>query len=358
MAESRKRTKIIAHRGASSYIPEHSLAAYSVAFNLGADYIEPDLVLSKDGIFFALHDLLLDGVSDISQHPEFSDRLTTKIVGGKSYTGYFVSDFLSTELKTLHLRQRLPSTRSTLFDGLLKIPTLTEIVTAHKEFQSRSDRIIGMYIELKHPIYYKSLGFSMEDMILKFLTDEGYPVSGISSDLSKSVAPVVIQCFTPETLISLRSKCDLPLVQLLGLSGTQTVDDVWNARNLDVIMGYANGVGPPTAFFSNDVIDFKTASYMALQATERNLVLHPYVIKSDEEMRGNSTRENLFFICCLGVDGIFTDYTDRTRVAVELTYHDPSICKTICPEKFTSDPLTTYISLLVTFLIIFIAIVK
>lgn len=358
MVEKRRKTKIIAHRGASSYIPEHSVAAYSVAVNLGADYIEPDLVLSSDGIFFALHDLLLDGVTDISQHPEFSDRLTSKIVEGKTYTGYFVSDFLSTELKTLRLRQRLPNTRSTLFDGLLEIPTFTEIIDAHKEFQSRSGRIIGMYIELKHPIYYKSLGYSMEDMILKSLSNTDYPVLGISSDLSKSVAPIVIQCFTPETLIYLRSKCDLPLVQLLGLSGTQTVDDVWNAQNLDVIMGYANGVGPPTAFFSNNVIDFKTASYMALQATERKLVVHPYVIKSDVEMSGNSTRENLFFICCLEFDGIFTDYTDRTKLAVELTYHNPSICENICPEKFASDQLTTYITLLVTLLIIFIAIKK
>ena len=332
---------VIAHRGASGYVPEHSLAAYMLAVGLGADYIEPDLVLSKDGVFHALHDLLLDLTTNIADFPEFAHRLTTRDVEGVSYTGFFVSDFDSSELKLLRLKQRLPNTRSTLFDYTLQMPTLTEIFQMANNLTSSSGRRVGLYLELKHPNYYRSLNFSMEEMILKSLIDANYAIKNVEADLFHRVAPIVIQCFVSETLIYLRSKCDLPLVQLIGLAENERIADVWNGANLDMMTKYANGIGPPTTIFTDSQVSYSKATYMIDQARTRKLVVHPYVLKSDSEMKGSSSAETLFFVCCLEVDGIFTDYTDRTLLAVMQTSANPFICASICPEKFpsaTADP--------------------
>lgn len=349
---------VIAHRGASGYIPEHSLAAYILAVGLGADYIEPDLVLSKDGIFFALHDVLLDLTTNVNDFPEFADRSTTKDVDGVSYTGFFVSDFESRELKLLRLKQRLSNTRTTVFDETLTMPTLTEIFHMTKNLTSSSGRKVGLYIELKHPKYYQGINFSMEDMILKSLTDANFAVKNVKDDLFQRVVPIVIQCFEPETLIYLRSQCDLPLVQLVGLTGTQSIADVWNGAALDRIAKYANGIGPPTSFFTDSQVSYSKATYMLDQARTRELVVHPYALKSDAEMKGNSSAEALFFVCCLEIDGIFTDYVDRTRVAVAQTSANPFICANICPEKFplvSAEPFDMTLQVAVFCLILSIA---
>lgn len=341
---------VIAHRGASGYVPEHSLAAYMLAVGLGADYIEPDLVLSKDGIFYALHDLLLDLTTNVADFSEFADRLTTRDVDGVSYTGFFVSDFDSSELKLLRLKQRLANTRTTVFDDSLTMPTLTEIFRMMKNLTSSSGRKVGLYMELKHPNYYKTINFNMEDMILRSLTDANYAIKNVRADLFQTVAPIVIQCFEPETLIYLRSQCDLPLVQLVGLSGNQRIADVWNGANLDMITKYANGIGPPTSFFTDSQVSYSKATYMLDQARTRKMVVHPYTLKSDSEMNGNSSAEALFFVCCLEIDGIFTDYADRTRIAVAQTSANPFICADICPEKFpllTAEPYDMTVQLAV-----------
>lgn len=339
-----RKTTIIAHRGASGYIPEHSLEAYSLAIDTGADYVEPDLVLSKDGIFFALHDLLLDDTTNILDYPQFLDRAKTRSVEGRDYTGYFASDFDAQELKLLRLKQRLPKTRSSIFDNQFEMPTLTEIFELMSNHSKVNRNKVGLYIELKHPSYHTILGFSMEDMILKSLSDAHYSTININPSLLNNVAPIVIQCFNPETLISLRSKCDLPLVQLIAVSNKQKIDDVWNLPLLSLIKEYANGIGPPLNIFTDENIDYEIAELMINQAKSQDLVVHPYVLKSDNEIvsspspyNGNSTKEGLFFICCLDIDGIFTDYTDRTKTIVELTHFNPLICSDICPSKFLNN---------------------
>ena len=346
-----KKTDVIAHRGASGYVPEHSLEAYLLAVSLGADYVEPDLVLSKDGIFFALHDILLDDTTNIADHPQFANRRKTGLVEGVVYTGYFVSDFTAAELKLLRLQQRLPLTRSTLLDGFLEIPKLTEIFALVSNLTSMSGRRIGLYPELKHPIYFNSLGFPMEDMVLEYIAAANYSIRGVNPSLINEIAPIVIQSFIPEALIYLRTKCDLPLVQLMarydlyGYGPNQLrLSDVWNATNLDLISQYASGVGPPVTFFTDDINgDYQTAKYMTSQARARGLAVHPYVLRWDSEVSSksfdrNATKETLFFVCCLEVDGIFTDYTDRTRQAVELAFVDPTRCADICPSKFAVVP--------------------
>ena len=333
MKSERTKAHVIAHRGASGYVPEHSIASYSLAADLGADYIELDLVLSKDGIFHAIHDLRLDSTTNVADFSEFKNRSKTTSINGKVLTGYFVDDFNSTELKRLRLKQRLPDTRSNLFDNLLEIPTLTDVLAAAGKMKTPAGRKPGLYVELKHPNYFRSLGFSMEDMVLEALVDANYVIKDITVDLFHAVGPVVLQCFTSTSLVYLKSKCNLPLVQLLELSDGQEIRDVWNAPNLDAMMVYANGVGPPTSFFSNSEMNYTVASNMMLQATSRGMVVHPYVIKSDSEIQRNSTEETLYFLCCLEVSGIFTDYTDRTSQLAELTLRDPFVCRSICPSK-------------------------
>lgn len=140
--------QIISHRGASGYIPEHSLAAYRLAIDLNTDYIEPDLVISKDGQFVIMHDVTLDDTTNVNDVVEFKDRYTTKIVDGVSKTGYFVNDFTVSELKTLKLKQRM-SGRSTLLNNLLDIPTFVEVLNLAQNYYTQYNKTIGVYAELK-----------------------------------------------------------------------------------------------------------------------------------------------------------------------------------------------------------------
>ena len=202
---------IIAHRGASGYRPEHTLAAYELAIALGADYIEPDLVSTKDGILIARHENEISETTDVAIYTEFAHLQTTKIIDGESKTGWFTEDFTLTELKTLRAKERIPQVRSqnTAYDGLLEIPTLQEIIDLVKVKSDEINRTIGIYPETKHPTYFKSLGLALEAPLLATLTANGYQGAN---------APVFIQSFEVGNLQYLSTKTDLPLVQLLRIT--------------------------------------------------------------------------------------------------------------------------------------------
>ncbi|MHB9878040.1 glycerophosphodiester phosphodiesterase family protein [Pacificimonas sp. ICDLI1SI03] len=151
---------IIAHRGASGERPEHTLAAYELAIDQGADFIEPDLVITKDGVLIARHENEIRGTTDISDHPEFADRRTEKLIDGVRVTGFFTEDFTLAELKTLRARERLPELRGTAHDGLFEIPTFDEIIALAK------NRGVGIYSETKHPTYFQNLGKPLEPPLL------------------------------------------------------------------------------------------------------------------------------------------------------------------------------------------------
>jgi|TARA_R100000501_G_scaffold14813_2_gene26904 glycerophosphoryl diester phosphodiesterase len=151
---------IIAHRGASGERPEHTLAAYELAIDQGADFIEPDLVITKDGVLIARHENEISGTTDISDHPEFADRRTEKLIDGVRVTGFFTEDFTLAELKTLRARERLPELRGTAHDGLFEIPTFDEIIALAKK------RGVGIYPETKHPTYFQNLGKPLEPPLL------------------------------------------------------------------------------------------------------------------------------------------------------------------------------------------------
>ena len=179
---------IVGHRGASGTRPEHTLAAYQKAIDDGADFIEPDLVPTKDGYLVARHESEIKDTSNIASFAQFADRTQTKVIDGVSYTGWFTEDFYLNELKQLKARERIPDLRphNTQYNDLYEIPTLEEIIELADAHYRKTGKIIGLYIETKHPTYFSSLNLSMEDTLLKTLAKYEY---------TRDIAPVYLQSF-------------------------------------------------------------------------------------------------------------------------------------------------------------------
>ena len=196
---------VIAHRGASGYRPEHTLASYTLAIEMGADYIEPDLVATRDGHLVARHEPLLDDTTDVKSRPEFASRRTTKELDGKSVTGFFASDFTLAEIKQLRAVQSNPA-RSKEFDGRFEIPTFEEILNLAERESKQRGRTIGVYPETKHPSFHLALGLPLEERVLEILRKH---------KLDREDGPVFIQSFESANLQYLRAQTKLPLVQLL-----------------------------------------------------------------------------------------------------------------------------------------------
>jgi len=309
--------QIIAHRGASGYVPEHSMAAYQLAIDLKTDYIEPDLCLSKDGIFVALHDLLLDDVTNVASFPQFTDRVSTKVVDGVNTTGYFVSDFLFSELQELRLVQRLPE-RTTLYNGLFQIPAFTSIMALAQAYYNSTNRLVGIYPELKHPSFFKSIGFNMEDMLLSALEQGGYEVYGdsVPSNLNQ-VVPVVIQCFDAISLQYLKTKTAIPLMYLIQ---PPVPPSFWSKENMAEIATYSAAIGPEKNYIGD--LPFSTGLDMVNLIHSVNLKLHGWTFRADQDImskfNNNFNTELQYFYCCLGMDALFSEFPDRSREAIDL----------------------------------------
>ncbi|MFC4060661.1 glycerophosphodiester phosphodiesterase [Planomonospora corallina] len=234
---------VIGHRGASAHRPEHTLLSYEAAIALGADYIEPDLVSTKDGVLVARHENEISGTTDVADHPEFADRRTTKTIDGRPVTGWFTEDFTLAELKTLRAVERVPDLRpdNTVFNGLADIPTFAEVLRLAKEHG------VGVYPETKHPTYFDSIGLSLEEPLLATLREHGW---------DGRRAPVFIQSFETANLRDLRKKTRLPLIQLISASGAPydrvaagdplTYDGMVTREGLREVARYADGIGVDT----------------------------------------------------------------------------------------------------------------
>ena len=211
---ARGQTLVIGHRGASGYRPEHTLASYELAARIGADYIEPDLVSTKDRVLVARHENEIGGTTDVAQHPEFAGRRTTKVVDGVPITGWFTKDFTLAELKTLRAVERLPVVRqeNTLYDGLFEVPTLHEVLDLRAQLSRELHREIGVYPETKHPTYFRSIGLPLEDGLVSVLRRYG---------LDTARASVFVQSFEFGNLRLLRHqlRVRLPLVFLTAAAG-------------------------------------------------------------------------------------------------------------------------------------------
>ena len=232
---------VIGHRGASGYRPEHTLASYRLAIAMGADYIEPDLVSTRDHVLVARHEPEISTTTDVADHPEFADRRATKLLDGVELTGWWTEDFTLAELRTLRAKERIPDLRpdNTAFDGLYQVPTFQEVIDLAKRAG------VGIYPETKHPTYFDSIGLSLEEPLLATLRANGY---------SGPRAKVFIQSFETGNLKELNRRTRLPLVQLLSDVGApydlvaagdpRTYADLSTPEGLAEIATYADGIGP------------------------------------------------------------------------------------------------------------------
>ncbi|RKN44254.1 glycerophosphodiester phosphodiesterase [Micromonospora endolithica] len=327
-----QRPIVIAHRGASGYRPEHTLEAYRLAIRQGADYIEPDLVATRDGVLVARHENEISGTTDVAARPEFAARRTTKTIDGVSVTGWFTEDFTLAELKTLRAKERLPQVRvaNTAFDGRFEVPTFQEVVDlARTEGRSRG-RVIGVYPETKHPTYFASIGLPLEEPLVEVLR---------RNRLTHRSAPVVIQSFETGNLRKLNRIVDVKLAQLLDATGRpydfaatgdgRTYADLATPAGLKWIAGYADGIGANKNLIVPRDATGKLAAPTTLvrDAHREKLTVHAWTFRAENQFlpadfrigadpnaRGDVQAEyELFF--GLGVDGVFSDHPDTAVAA-------------------------------------------
>ncbi|MDE0947212.1 MAG: glycerophosphodiester phosphodiesterase, partial [Sphingobium sp.] len=267
---------IIAHRGASGERPEHTLASYERAIDQGADYIEPDLVLTKDGVLVARHENEIGGTTDVADHPEFADRKTSKTIDGIEMSGWFTEDFTLAELRTLRARERLPDLRTanTRFDNLDPIPTFEEIIQLVRAKEAESSRHIGLYPETKHPSYFAGLGLPHQAALLDLLSRYGYQTE---------VDPVFIQSFEVGNLKAIRATSRLCLIQLVDAEGGPadlpgtSYADMLTVQGLTDIAAYADGIGPSAAL----VIAPEGATALVGRAHDAGLQVHVWTMRME-----------------------------------------------------------------------------
>jgi glycerophosphoryl diester phosphodiesterase len=319
---------VIGHRGASGYRPEHTLAAYELAAKQGADYIEPDLVITRDGVLVARHEPEISTTTDVADHPEFASRRTSKVIDGTTFTGWFTEDFTLAELKTLRAKERIPELRpqNTAYDGLFEVPTFQEVIDLRKRLSEQLGRDIGIYPETKHPTYFRSIGLPLEEPLVQTLRANGLDGAG---------APVFLQSFEVGNLQALNRELDVPLVQLFGAKTARPYDFVVRGdprtyaqlatpAGLAFVATYADGVGP-----SKDYIIPRDADGCSLEPTtfvddahDAGLLVHPYTFRaennflpcelrtSDDPAEYGKFKKEVRQFLRLGIDGLFTDHPD------------------------------------------------
>jgi len=319
---------VIGHRGAPGYRPEHTLASYALAARLGTDYVEPDLVSTKNGVLVARHEPEISGTTDVAEHPQFADRRTTKSLDGADVTGWFTEDFTLAELKTLRAKERIPELRprNTLYDGRYEIPTFQEVIDLTRRLSRELDRRIGLYPETKHPTYFKRQGLALERPLIKLLRRNG---------LDSPRAKVFVQSFEVANLRYLDRRLGVPLLELLDSPEVQPYDavvrgdgitygDLASDAGLDEVAGYADGIGPWKPY-----IVPRDASEGSLEPTDfvdrahrAGLEVHAYTFRNensflpselrsgtDPALYGDAFSEYEQFFR-LGVDGVFSDNPD------------------------------------------------
>jgi glycerophosphoryl diester phosphodiesterase len=327
---------VIAHRGASGYVPEHTLSGYFIAIQQGTDYVEPDLVITKDGALVARHENEIGGTTDVAAHPEFAARKTTKHIDNESITGWFTEDFTLAELKTLRARERLPELRrgNTRYDGAFSIPTFDEVLdlVAAAEAQRAADARakglpppprIGIYPETKHPSYFAALGLHFDEQMLEALARHGYTRRG---------DPICLQSFEVGNLKALRKKTDLALVQLVAPTG-QPADftlagdarsylDLMSDSGLKEIATYADAIGPHKWM----VVQFGPAGArdtgLARRARAQGLGIHVWTLRAENEFLPDALRSSgdvaaqgdmkteIHALLDAGITGFFSDFPD------------------------------------------------
>jgi glycerophosphoryl diester phosphodiesterase len=315
-----KRPIVIAHRGASGLRPEHTVSAYRLAIAQGADFIEPDLVFTQDGVMVVRHENEIGGTTNVAAQPEFAARRREKTIDGERIQGWFTEDFTLAELKTLRARERLPELRpeSARFDGTDPIATFEEVVSLARSESKRVGRTIGVYPEMKHPSYFASIGMPFEARLAAALKSYG---------LDASDAPVFVQCFEVQPLKTIRSLTKAPLIQLVSAAGGPadrtgvTYRDMISAAGLKEIAAYANGVGPEWTLVV-PIVDggLGAPTSLVADAHAAGIAVHPWTVRAENRFLPPKLRigtdpaahgdvdavyRALF---AAGVDGLFSDF--------------------------------------------------
>ncbi|XAR65539.1 Glycerophosphodiester phosphodiesterase [Bertholletia excelsa] len=309
----------IAHRGSSGELPEETLAAYKRAIKEGADFIETDILASKDGVLICFHDLTLDATTDITQHKKFSNRKRTYDVQGSNVTGYFVVDFTLEELKSLRVKQRYPF-RDQQYNGKFQIVTFVEFISIALD----APRVVGIYPEIKNPVFINqhvkwSNGMRFEDKFVETLKKYGYNGSYMSKDWL--MRPAFIQSFAPTSLIHISKKTDLPKVLLIDdvtMPTQDTNQSYWEITSdayLEFIKEYVVGIGPWKDTLAPVVNNYlQTPTDLVARAHAHGLQVHPYTYRNENSfLHLNFSQDPYveydFWINKIGVDGLFTDFT-------------------------------------------------
>jgi glycerophosphoryl diester phosphodiesterase len=354
---------VIGHRGAAGYLPDHTLAGYRLAMRRGADYVEPDLVATKDGVLVARHEPNIKDTTDVASHPEFANRRRHQIIDGVDDEGWFVSDFTFKELETLRAVQPLPE-RSQRFNGRFKIPSFAQIIRLVKRESRREHRTIGIYPETKHPTYHNSIGLPLEGRLVRALH---------RANLDRRNSPVFIQSFEQSNLKQLNRMINVPLIQLMDandvnpdgtLDFTKPLDRPydWTASGdpallartfaffatdagLDEVATYADGIGPWKRYIvSTAAVDSNhdgtvgdengdgntdeadrvllPPTDLIQRAHQRGLLVHTWTFRNEPrrlaaDYRNIPVEEYLQFYE-LGIDGVFSDFADTAVTAREL----------------------------------------
>jgi len=298
---------VIGHRGACGYRPEHTLASYELAARQGADYLEPDLVITSDGVLVCRHEPEISGTTDVADHPEFADRRTVKRLAGKDVEGWFAEDFTLAELQTLRARERIPDVRprtAAEHDGRYGIPTYQELLDLAAALSVELGRTIGTYPETKHPAYFRRLGLPLEPPLVEILERNG---------LNRPDAPVIVQSFG-DNLRTLRAELSVEFVQLLSKPGADLAD----------IATYAEAIGPGKHLFlprDDEGRSLEPTSLVA-DALAHGLRVHAWTFRAENrflplELRSSDDPNALGDVTAelrvardLGVDAVFCDQPD------------------------------------------------
>ncbi|HET7792194.1 MAG TPA: glycerophosphodiester phosphodiesterase [Rhizobacter sp.] len=367
---------VIGHRGgATGYLPDHTLENYALGIQFGADYVEPDLVATKDGHLIARHEPNLVDTTNVKDLPQFANRRRKVVLDGVETDGFWASDFTLAEIKQLRAVQPLGD-RDPSFNGKFEIPTLQEVIELVKRKSREEGRTIGIYPETKHPTYHQQIGLPLEDRLLAVLTRAGWNHRG---------APVFIQSFETANLKYLRSRTSVRLVQLVdaddvnadgSLAFNKPYDkpydwvvsgraglfkDLLTPQGLAEVRTYADGVGPWKTYLisskckvlagsgcadsnGDGLIDERDrvltpATDIVANAHKAGLLVHPYTFRSEQKRlasnyAGSPVNEYLAFYA-LGVDGVFADFADDAFAAraMHLLKTDPDYARCLVNER-------------------------
>lgn len=355
---------VIGHRGASGYRPEHTLESYTLAIELGADFIEPDLVLTRDGQMIARHEPMLGATTDVAQHPEFAGRKTKRQLDGVEVDDWFASDFTLAEIKTLRAVQSRAG-RDKQYDGLFEIPTLEEVIALAKTKSKETGRSIGIYPEIKHSTYHARLKKNTGELLFGPYAFEDKLLNVLKKSYNNSAcAPVFIQSFEVSNLQYLSRKTHIRLVQLIDADDVnadgsmvlvapsrqpydfvvngdpRTFADLLSEEGLGFVASYADAIGPWKPYLLktvDDGIDRNGDGKITLNdrrvvgstgvlemAHQKGLKVHTWTFRNDASGYGFADpKQEMTFYFEMGLDGLFTDFPD-TGVAARALAKLPS----------------------------------